>query len=136
VVANPPAGGGWCSAGAGYSGGCREGNCQSFVQLGKAIQGVPVDMAKLNSHAGSNDPLNMFQNGGSENIAVTARAAKYWVENDPTWFERYFDIQFSGQVGVFGSEIFSNTYMALTVGNLISVRAHAAKLRHWNLVCF
>lgn len=124
-------GAGYCSHGADYGPKCKEGNCFCFMSLSKALSRKPVDMAKVNNYAGGSDARNVFLGGGSENIPVTCRAVKYLIEGDPAWFTRYFDVQFDDPtIGLFGSELFSNTYASLTVGNVITVRKEAARRGH------
>lgn len=101
--------------------------------LAQALDGKPVNMSKVNSFAGPEDPKTIFTNGGSENIPVTCRAVKYIKEGNPAWFTNYFNIQFDGSVGLFGKELFSNIYGSLTVGNVIVVRNEAARRGHAEL---
>lgn len=90
----------------------------------------------INQNLGSDSPVNLFSNGGSENIPVTCRAAKYWKDGNPDWFTEYFDIQLNatGGVRLFGREIFSKTYAALTAGVAIAVHKKAMLMGHQALI--
>lgn len=117
---------------AGYElGGCNEGNCLCFTELAKVMDGKPYDLATINRFLGPEDPAQVFANGGSENIPLTCRTARYLVNGDPRWLERYFGLQLeAGAPHVFGGELFSSTYMALTAGNAIAVLGHARRKGH------
>ncbi len=125
-----PKNAGYCTSGNEPYKKCSEGNCFCFASLGKALAGKPVDMFKVNQHAGPILPRDMFR-GGSENIPLTCRAVKYIVEKDPRWLEGYFDVQLTDrEVGFLGREIFSGTYQALNLGVVLAVRRHADKHNH------
>ncbi len=98
------------------------------------MAGNKPDLDTINKFKGSSNPANMFSGGGSENIPLTCRTAKYYWDHDPAWLTGYFDIQLASTTPHFlGGEIFSSTYTALTVGDAIAALAHAKKRGHGNL---
>ena len=71
-----------------------EANCKCSVALNNVIQGLPYSQTDIDANKGPEDPLTMFTGGGSENIPVLCRTAKYLLDHNSTWLERYFDVQF------------------------------------------
>lgn len=128
----PPATGGYCSAGINAPSCGGEDNCKCFVALARALTGLPVDLSTL--RMGSNNPVDIFTGGGSENIPVTCRAVKYVVDRDPQWFSDYFDAQLqNASVGFLGREFLSGTYQALNTGVVQAVLAKAIERNHTTL---
>lgn len=110
-----------------------EGNEKCFQALARVMNGQPPGI-DIYQFTGSEDPYNVF-NHGSENIPVTCRAVKYRLDNNPQWFEGYFDIQESNpNVGLFGNEMFSPVYSSLIAGDVVSVLNHALARGHTPLV--
>ena len=107
---------GACVGGAGYSD-CKGGepNCICHRELSKAIHGRPFVVPP---YQGSDDPMDQFRNGGSENWYPSCRAVKLYADGDTRWFEAYFDLRY------FGKEPFS-AYFGDTIGNVLVVRKWA-----------
>lgn len=126
---------GYCSGGGDEGMDCGDnGLCYCNAAISKVMSGRPVDWGKVYNEMGDDDPRRVFTSGGSENIPVVCRAAKYWSDGDPAWFEQYLSIQLDDQsVGLFGRELFSPLYFTSTVGGVIAIREKAERMGHTNL---
>jgi hypothetical protein len=112
-----------------------EANCKCAVALNNLIEGLPYSASDIEDNRGPDDPLTMFTNGGSENIATQCRIARYFVHHDPAWLERYFDVQLTtNQVPFLGDEAFSSVYTTQVVGSVIAALQHARARNHTPLV--
>jgi hypothetical protein len=112
-----------------------EANCKCSVALNNVAQGLPYSQADIDANKGPEDPLTMFSGGGSENIPVLCRTAKYLLDHNSTWLERYFDVQFQLHlVPQFGNEAFSSVYTSQVVGSVITALQHARVRNHSALV--
>lgn len=108
-----------------------EGNCECSVVLANVIDGTPYNASHLAENLGPADARDMFTNGGSENIAVLCRSAKYLLDHDVAWMERYVDVQLdSGLPFFFDGEAFSSTYASQVIGPLIASLDHARDRGH------
>lgn len=121
----------WCTTG--DTANCSEGFCSCMLNLSRATLKKPIDVGSVNGKAGSDNPVEVFRGGGSENIPVICRAAKYLTENDPKWFIKYFDLFITGEEGVWGREIFGG-YVSATFGVWAVVRTHAIEKNHAELI--
>jgi hypothetical protein len=112
-----------------------EANCKCAVALNNLVEGLPYSAGDIEDNKGPDDPLAMFNGGGSENIATQCRIARYFVNHDPAWLERYFDLQLSlNQVPFLGNEAFSSVYTTQVVGSAIAALQHARARNHAPLV--
>lgn len=108
-----------------------EGNCQCSVVLSNVIEGLPYNQSHLQNNLGPADARDMFTNGGSENISVLCRSAKYLLDHDASWMERYVDVQLEGGLPFFfDGEAFSSTYASQVIGPLIASLDHARSRGH------
>ncbi|MGH9382502.1 MAG: hypothetical protein ACRD2Z_18135 [Thermoanaerobaculia bacterium] len=108
--------------------------CNCIIQLGRAVEGEPVDVERLRGGLGQT-AIEIFQRGGSQNIPVVCNAAKYYTDHDPSWFLDYLRIQADPQPpGFLGTEVLSPLYMQSVLGSMLAVRAHAVDRGHVQLV--
>ena len=128
-------GGGGTGGSGGFVSKCSfEGNCRCFEQLAWVMAGNKPDLKTIDKFKGSSDPAKMFQGGGSENIPLTCRTAKYYWDHDPKWLQGYLDIQLaSAKPDFLGGEIFSSVYTALSVGDVMAAFKHARDKGHTQL---
>lgn len=111
-----------------------EANCKCAVALNNVIQGLPYSQTDINDNKGPDEALSMF-GGGSENIAVQCRTAKYLIDHNSAWLERYFDVQFQLHlVPQFGNEAFSSVYASQVVGSVIAALQHGRVRNHPALI--
>lgn len=112
---------------------CTEDLCRCTEELIHAVEGDPVDASRLTGLGG--DPERMFSRGGSLNIPVVCRAAKYGLDGDPAWFLEYFRLQEEPtQPGLMGTEQLSPLYTAPVLGSLIALRSEAVERGRMDLV--
>lgn len=111
-----------------------ESLCMCILELSNAVRGEPVDVDQLSGGLGQS-ATNMFTRGGSQNIPVVCNAAKYYVDDDPSWFLDYFRIQTDPKPpGFLGSEVLSPLYTQSVLGSVLATRAHAVDRGHASLV--
>ncbi len=109
---------------------CREGFCFCSTALFAAVKGRHIDVEFISRFAGGL-PSGLFGGGGSENIAVMCRAARYYTNGndaDRQWFEEYFAYQ--RQHKHMGSEIMSPLYGPPVLAANVAVRDKALSEGH------
>lgn len=111
---------------------CTEGQSCGSQQLSNYLAGQKIDMTIVNKFIGP-DPDTMFKSGGSLNIPVINRAAKFLVDSDPAWFLAYFGAQLT-TYGLGGSEELSPLYYPLVVGSVMAVLHHAYLIKNDALI--
>ncbi len=114
----------------GACGGLQAHTC-CWNELLKVISGEPMDQARIDQHKGPDD-IGWWGSGGSENIPVLCRAADYWKNGNPSWFEGYFADQTGGE-GFMGSEVLSPLYGPFVVSAVMTVLDKASTAGHTSL---
>lgn len=98
----------------------------------RAIDGHAFNPADMKNCKNPEDPIQMFQSGGSQNWPTVCRAAMYMQDGNQTWLKRYFEIQKLKRepnvgVGFGGTEMFSPTYVPAIAGAVLAVYNESVK---------
>lgn len=106
-----------------------------WAELLKVTSGAPMNQTIIDAYKGTESPINFWSGSGSQNIPVLCRAADYWKNGNPSWFEAYFNDQEVGGIagGHQGSELLSPLYSPWVAAAVMTGLERATQLGHGSI---